>query len=348
MLEKDHRKMLPLVRRTRIVPQHHPSTMIVPRWIPQDRPMEWYPPYAMTGHVPPSVSSNQVEIPDREMIDRLRAAGALARHVLELACRQATVGTTTDDIDQLVHETLLQHNAYPSPLNYMGFPKSVCSSINEVICHGIPDQRKLEFGDVVSFDVSCFLNGVHGDNCGTIIVGDIAEDHDPISPDVDSTTNRPDSTTKNWLGIPQRTEFATKQCHEHFVAARKLVQATMECLDAGITTVRNGSCISEIGAACQTVAEQYGFASVSQYRGHGIGENFHIPPYVSHVRNSQKMTLKTDMVFTVEPMICQYSADCFEWESDGWTVATKDGGLSAQFEHMIRVTDDGAEILTIS
>jgi methionyl aminopeptidase len=351
---------LPVVRRTPVVPYAlSPTRLISNHHHTIRRPVAWYPPYAATGQLPPPTTNNNnsglVEIPDPVTIDRLRESGALARHVLEMACRSAQVGMTTDDIDVLVHDTLVQqHNAYPSPLNYMGFPKSVCTSVNEVICHGIPDARPLEFGDVVSFDVSCYLQGVHGDNCGTIIVGDTVDDDHANDDDAEegSLTNNTTTTTvttgrtRNWLGIPQRTEFATDECRQHFATARSLVQATIECLDAGIATVRNGSCLSEIGQACHSVAESYGFTSVSQYRGHGIAHQFHLPPYVSHVRNTSRLMLKTDMVFTIEPMLCQYSADCYEWEEDGWTVATTDGGLAAQFEHMIRVTEHGAEILT--
>lgn len=321
-LEQD---IVPTVNRTPVFP-----IPTAPRTVPKNRPPEWYPVYAFTGHV--SAPFPNIIIPSNTTIDKLRAAAQLARSVLELACRSATPGMTTDEIDEIVYDALIAKGAYPSPLNYMGFPKSVCSSINEVICHGIPDGRKLEFGDVVSFDVSCYLNGVHGDNCGTVIVGDTG-----------------DSKQTNWLGFPQRTEFATPACQAHFQTARTLVDATIECLEAGISTVKNGSCMSEIGAACEDVAEQYGFSSVSKYRGHGIGEEFHTPPFISHVRDPPvTMRLETDMVFTIEPMICQYSADCYEWDSDGWTVATTDGGLAAQFEHMVRVTDHGAEILTIS
>jgi methionyl aminopeptidase len=343
------RRPLPVVRRTKIVPHHplSPTRLIRPD---HRRPEEWYPPYAATGIVMPP-RTNFVEIPDPSTIDALRHSGRIARQVLEIACRAAQVGITTDEIDAIVHDTLInEYNAYPSPLNYMGFPKSVCASVNEVICHGIPDRRPLAYGDIVSFDVSCYTNGVHGDNCGTVIVGDV-QDEDDDEDEKDNNREDNDSTTTkktNWLGQRMRTEFATDECRNHFRTARSLVTATLECLEAGIATVRHGSCLSDIGNACQAVADSYGFESVAPYRGHGIGHQFHIPPYVSHVRNDVQLTLQTDMVFTIEPMLCQHSADCIEWAEDGWTVATRDGGLAAQFEHMVRVTETGAEILTTS
>merc|ERR1719291_243359 len=110
----------------------------------------------------------------------MRVASQLARRLLDFVCHPSVskVGRTTEDIDKLVHQATLDHGAYPSPLNYMGFPKSVCSSINEVVCHGIPDKRRLELGDVLSFDVSCYIDGVHGDNCATVIVGDVEDGYD--------------------------------------------------------------------------------------------------------------------------------------------------------------------------
>ena len=131
------------------------------------------PPYALTGEVLPPPVTVTLHKPDT--ISRMRAACGLAREVLDLACASVEVGITTDEIDKIVHSALCERGAYPSPLNYAGFPKSVCSSVNEVICHGIPDTRPLMDGDIVSFDVSCFLDGVHGDNCGTVAVGNVDE-----------------------------------------------------------------------------------------------------------------------------------------------------------------------------
>ena len=295
------------------------------------------PPYAVSAM--PSPLGNMTQPLIHSDPGPLRRAGRLARTVLEVACRQCQVGVTTAEINAVVHETILAAGAYPSPLNYMGFPKSVCASVNEVICHGIPDDRPLAFGDVVSLDVSCYTaEGVHGDNCATVIVGD---SDSGASGDADVS-----SDSKDWQGVSHRAEFATPQCEDHFREARRLMQATQECLQAGIEEVRPGGCLSSIGAACHAVADAYGYSSVGAYRGHGIGSEFHIPPFVSHVRNSEKMELRKNMIFTIEPMICVGSGDCFEWESDGWTVATVDGGLAVQFEHMVRVTDSGYEILT--
>lgn len=281
--------------------------------------------YADTGEVGPP--PNEILLHDEASIQKLRQSGRLAATVLKEAMELArlNVGLTTDEIDDFVHERIVSENAYPSPLNYSGFPKSVCSSVNEVVCHGIPDSRPLQFGDVISLDVSCYVDHYHGDNCGTVIVGDY-----------DETNPR----------LP-RTDFGTQQCQSHFASARRLVRATQECLEHAIAAVRPGGCLSEIGGACQEVVDAYGYSSVAEYRGHGIGRDFHTPPFVQHFRNSYQLELKPGMIFTIEPMICEQSNAVFEWASDQWTVATVDRGLAAQFEHMVLVTDTGVEVLTI-
>lgn len=291
-----------------ITPTRH-----VPSHIPR-------PPYASTGRVSPSVWMHQIALHTDDPTE-LRAAARLARHVLDVACAHVRAGVTSDDMDELVHETILQHGAYPSPLNYEGFPKSVCTSINEVICHGIPDLRPFQYGDVVSLDVSCYLQGVHGDNCATILVGDAVDENDSMNDD--------DSE------------------HQHMAQARRLIQATHESLHAAIETCRPGSCLSLIGDAIQQVADSYGYQSVQKYRGHGIGTEFHCAPFVKHFRNQDYLRLEKGMVFTIEPMLTAGSANCFEWD-DQWTVATVDNSLAAQFEHTVYITDDGVEILTVS
>jgi methionyl aminopeptidase len=131
------------------------------------------PPYAETG-IPPRWNEPMVKTP--ELIERMRRAGALAADVLRRAGEQVAPGVTTDAIDVFVHELTIESGAYPSPLNYNGFPKSVCTSVNEVICHGIPDARALQDGDIVNLDVTVFLDGVHGDTNATFFVGDVDEE----------------------------------------------------------------------------------------------------------------------------------------------------------------------------
>lgn len=346
---------LMVVHREPILPYPLSPTKTVPSSIVK-------PPYARTGTVLYSREMDEVQLHSAASIRKMRRAARLASRVLHQACALATIpGTTTDEIDTLVHQAIVAAEAYPSPLQYAGFPKSVCTSVNEVICHGIPDQRPLQFGDVISLDVSCYVNGVHGDNCATVIVGDYNDDVNHTASTVPSasssanavaaTTNYNNNNTNtadcDWRGVPYRTRFATPHCEAHFIEMRRLVQATQDALFAAIATVQPGSCLTEIGEACQMVAEQHGYASVTKYRGHGIGAIFHTAPFVKHYRNSDTLTLQAGMIFTIEPMLCQYSADCFEWEHDHWTVSTEDEGCAAQFEHTVLVTETGVEILTL-
>ena len=208
---------------------------------------------------------------DSESISKMRTAARLARRVLDEACALAAPGVTTDDIDAAVHKAIVGAAAYPSPLNYCRFPKSVCASVNEVICHGIPNVRPLEMGDVVSFDVSCYVNGVHGDNCATVIVGDVNDDDD---------TADVDENDKDWRGVPYKQSFDDPEEEARFVANRRLIKATREALYAGIDTCRPGSCLTKVGGAIHAVADQYGYDTVKKYRGHGIGHIFHCAPFV--------------------------------------------------------------------
>jgi methionyl aminopeptidase len=172
----------------------------------------------------------------------------------------AKPGMTTDVIDEAVHKSLIAAGAYPSPLNYVGFPKSVCTSINEVICHGIPDTRPLQFGDIVSFDVSCFIGGVHGDNCATVIVGD-EQEQDVVGTD--------------WRGVPylepNSYKFESPEQEAMIRSSRRLVHATRESMYAAIDRIGPGRCLTDVGAAIQDVADSYGYSTVEKYRGHGIG-----------------------------------------------------------------------------
>ena len=241
-----------------------------PRLIPPspDLPPSFFPPYAHTGrigstHLPP----DHVLIHDDASAERMRRAARLARRLLDYACHPsvARAGRTTEEVDGMLRDAALERGAYPSPLNYMTFPKSVCSSVNEVVCHGIPDSRPLEEGDVVSFDVSCYLGGVHGDNCATVVVGD-AEDGFGEEFSWDDSTNTEkatdESTTpqKDWPSshIPQKSTFSSQAEEERFVTARRLVQAALESRDEGVAACKPGGCLSDIGGAIHAVADAYG------------------------------------------------------------------------------------------
>lgn len=308
---------------------------------------DFFPSYAATGQVGPSAYPiDTVILHDEQSITKLRTAGKLARQLLDTICNPITAkaGTTTESIDTILHHTVLQYNAYPSPLNYAGFPKSLCTSVNDVICHGIPDSRPLCNGDVVSFDVSVYVDGVHGDNCATIIVGDNENDHGEDYGGECADWNA------NGRSSPQRTNFTSPVEKQRFITARRLVKAAYECRHEGIMACMSRhdqpACLSDVGLAIHAVADAYGYDTVRHYRGHGIGADFHCAPFVKHFRNDDRLELQSGMVFTIEPMITEGKQDCEEWDDD-WTVVTKDGGRAAQFEHTVLITDNGVEILTL-
>jgi methionyl aminopeptidase len=259
------------------------------------------PDYFETG-TPVRGNESMVKSPD--VIERMRIAGRVAREVLEEAGAAVAVGVTTDDIDRVAHDAHVRRGVYPSPLRYRGFPKSVCTSVNEIICHGIPDDRALVDGDIVNIDVTVYVDGVHGDTNATFGVGDV----DPES--------------------------------------RRLVRVTAECLDLAIEAVRPGVPISDLGRAIETHAHAEGFFVVRAFVGHGIGEVFHGPPQIPHYYERAAATiLEPGMTFTIEPMITMGSVQPVIW-SDGWTAATSDGSRTAQFEHMVLVTDTGVDVFT--
>jgi methionyl aminopeptidase len=248
-----------------------------------------------------------IEILRGESLDGMRASCRLAADTLVMVGQNLRPGMRTDDIDTLVHEYTLAQGAWPSPLNYRGFPKSVCTSVNEVVCHGIPDRRVLRDGDIVNVDVTSYLpptNGFHGDTSATFYVGAPSD------------------------------------------AAKRVVEVARRCLELGILEVAEGKRIGDIGAAIQEYAEQQGCSVVRDYVGHGVGREFHMAPQVPHYgKRGTGKRLKAGMVFTIEPMVNVGGHEC-ELMDDAWTVVTADRSLSAQFEHTVLVTANGCEVLT--
>jgi methionyl aminopeptidase len=211
---------------------------------------------------------------------------------------------STRDIDDLVHDFTVRRGAVPAPLNYRGFPRSVCVSVNEVICHGIPGDRMLEEGDIVNVDVTPILDGYYADANRSFFVGSPGSE------------------------------------------ARKIVRVARESLKKGISMVRPGNAIGDIGWAIQAYAEGEGCSVVREFVGHGVGFQFHEAPQVPHYgRKGEGIQLVPGMVFTVEPMINLGKKELKVLE-DKWTAVTKDGSLSAQFEQTLLVTDTGYESMT--
>jgi methionyl aminopeptidase len=253
-----------------------------------------------------------VTIKTPEEIASMRIAGRLAAEVLDFIAPHVRAGMTTGELDRLCHDYIVNvQDSIPAPLNYAPpgykpYPKSICTSVNHQVCHGIPGDRVLKNGDILNIDVTVIKNGFHGDSSRMFAVG------------------------------------------EPSVQARRLMQITYECMWRGITQVRPGARLGDLGAAIQAHAERHGYSVVREFCGHGIGRKFHEEPQVLHYgRPGTGLVLEAGMTFTVEPMINAGKAAIREL-ADGWTIVTKDHSLSAQWEHTVLVTQEGYEVLTVS
>jgi methionyl aminopeptidase len=248
----------------------------------------------------------KISLKSPEDIARMRVAGALAAEVLQMIAPHVKAGVSTAELDRICHDHIVNvQKAIPANVGYKGFPATLCTSVNNVICHGIPSESKiLKDGDIINIDVTVIKDGFHGDTSRMYLVG-----------------------------TPS-------------VMAQRLVKVTREAMFRGIRAVRPGATLGDVGHAIQTYVESERFSVVREYCGHGIGRVYHEDPQVLHYgQPGTGVELKKGMTFTIEPMVNEGSRHT-RLMPDGWTVVTKDRSLSAQWEHMIAVTDDGAEILT--
>ncbi|MBI2464768.1 type I methionyl aminopeptidase [Candidatus Shapirobacteria bacterium] len=241
-------------------------------------------------------------------IEGIKKSSVLAAQTLEYVASFVKEGVSTAFLDQKAVEFISKNGAIAAPLNYNGFPKSICTSVNNVVCHGIPSEKDvLKAGDIINIDVTTILNGYYGDTSATYPVGE-------ISPH-----------------------------------AKQLIKATRDSMYLAIDALKPGKSLNaSVGQVIEKYVNQFGFIPVRELGGHGVGIHFHEDPFVFHFTTpSHDTILKPGMIFTVEPMInasknWQVTLD----ESDGWTIRTADGSLSAQFEHTILITEIGSEILT--
>ncbi len=251
---------------------------------------------------PASHTGSDVQSP--ETIEKMRIAGRLAALAMAEVGKNIVPGVTTDELDRIGHEYLCDNNAYPSTLGYRGFPKSLCSSLNEVICHGIPDSTVVQDGDIVNIDITAYINGVHGDTNATFLCGNVDEE------------------------------------------SKLLVERTKESLDRAIKAVQPGRPISVIGRVIEAYAKRFNYGVVRDFTGHGISTTFHSGLIIPHFDDENFDTImEVGMTFTIEPMLTLGTHQWDMWE-DNWTVVTKDRKRSAQFEHTLVVTENGAEVLT--
>lgn len=263
------------------------------------------PGIAPTRSSQPRSSEAIVLLSSRE-IEKMRLAGQLAAALLDYLEPMVQPGVSTLELNDAAEAWTIEHGAKSAPLGYHGFPKSICTSVNEVICHGIPNAKQiLKEGDLINIDVTPILDGYHGDTSRTFLVGS--------------------SSPK----------------------AHHLVQVTEESMWRGIRAVQPGGTIGDIGAAIQEYAEAQGYSVVRDFVGHGVSRIFHTEPQVPHYgKRGQGKKLRPGMVFTIEPMINEGTHEA-KVLKDKWTAVTKDGKLSAQFEHTVAVTELGVDVLTL-
>lgn len=251
------------------------------------------------------------EVPERYMIknpaqiEGIRRAGVINNQILDLVGEMIKPGVTTEEINTVVHENTLRLGGIPAPLNFEGYPKSVCTSINEVVCHGIPDpERILKEGDIINVDVTTIVDGFYADASRMYCMGQVSEE------------------------------------------AARLVRVTRESLDLALKEAKAWGHLGDIGAAISEHIYANGYTVVREIGGHGVGLDFHEEPWVSHIgTRGTDMLLVPGMVFTIEPMVNAGKPDVVEDESDGWTISTEDGSLSAQWEYTVLITEDGPEVL---
>jgi methionyl aminopeptidase len=279
---------------TKLHPGGPPALRPVPPQIPR-------PEYV--GKKRPRLGEPNVKDPGT--IDRMRVAGKIAAQALVEVGRHVAPGVTTDELDRIGHQFLIDHDAYPSTLGYRGYPKSLCTSLNEVICHGIPDDTVIADGDIVNVDITAFIGGVHGDTNATFCAGEVDEES----------------------GL--------------------LVERTREAMMRGIGAVAPGRPLNAIGRVIESYARRFHYGVVRDFTGHGIGTTFHSGLIVAHYDEpGNDIIMEPGMTFTIEPMLTLGTID-YNVLPDNWTVVTKDGRRTAQFEHTILVTEDGHEILTL-
>jgi methionyl aminopeptidase len=236
----------------------------------------------------------------------MRAAGRLAAETLDMIASHVRPGVTTQYLDDICNDYIISRGAISACLNYRGYPKSTCISINHVVCHGIPGERVLLNGDILNIDVTVLLDGWHGD-----------------------------TSRMYCAGVPN-----TK--------SRNLIEVTHESLVRGLAQVKPGNTLGDIGWAIQSYVESNRYSVVRDFCGHGIGRTFHAAPNVLHYgKRGEGVVLKPGMFFTIEPMVNAGRPDVKVLD-DGWTAVTRDRSLSAQFEHMVGVTETGIEIFTLS
>ena len=245
-------------------------------------------------------------IKNEEQIEKIKESAKINIAALDYVAEHIHAGVTTEEIDKWVYDVTTQMGGIPAPLNYEGFPKSVCTSIDNVVCHGIPSPDVVvKDGDIINVDCSTILNGYFSDSSRMFCIGDV----DPEK--------------------------------------KRLVDVTKQSLQVGLEHVKPWGYLGDMGQAIHEFAHENGYSVVREIGGHGIGLEFHEEPWVSYVSKAgHEMLMVPGMIFTIEPMINMGTHHVVTNEEDGWTVTTKDGKPSAQWEIQVLVTNDGYEIIS--
>jgi methionyl aminopeptidase len=242
-------------------------------------------------------------------ISGMRTAGNFNGELMDYMRRFVKAGVSTEELDRLAREYTIGHGNIPACLNYKGYPKSICTSVNNIVCHGIPSAAEiLADGDIVNVDLTSIVDGFYGDSSETFMIGTVSGE------------------------------------------ARHLVKVTAQAMLRGIAACRPGNHLRSIAAAIEPYVESEGCSVVHQYTGHGIGRAFHEHFSVYHhvADDGDDILLEPGMTLTIEPMINLGGWQVVTDQNDRWTVRTRDGSLSAQFEHTVLITADGAEVLTLT
>lgn len=240
-----------------------------------------------------------------EQIEGIRAAGKINNMILDLVAEKICIGMSTEDINTLVHNKTIELGGIPAPLDFEGFPKSCCTSINDAVCHGIPSKDEiLKDGDIINVDCTTIYNGYYADASRMFCLG---------------------------------------KCDEE---ALHLVKTAKECLDIAVKNLKPFSRLRDIGYHIEKHAKSHGFSIVHEIGGHGVGVDFHEDPFIYHFgKKDTGMVLFPGMIFTIEPMVNSLGRHVYIDADNDWTIYTEDGGLSAQFEYTLLLTEDGVEIL---
>ncbi|TCS79587.1 type I methionyl aminopeptidase [Pectinatus cerevisiiphilus] len=244
-------------------------------------------------------------IKNEKDIEGIIKSGKVNNATLDLIAKNIKAGIDTLTLNDMAHNFIIENGGIPACLNYAGYPKSICISINNVVCHGIPSKNTiLRDGDIVNVDITTILDGYFADASRMFMIGNVSDE------------------------------------------AKKLVEVTRQCMELGINAAKPWHFLGDVGAAIEKHAHTNKYSVVTALGGHGVGKKFHEEPFVSHVgEKNTGMLLVPGMVLTVEPMINAGTFDVFTDEDDGWTVYTKDGELSAQWEKTILITETGNKVL---